>query len=172
LARKRKLDAARQHAKVPPRLTDEAVLGDAGVVDQDVEPAQLAGQRLDRGAGRRPIGDVEAAHDGLAAGGGDQLRGLLRGILAAGEVDHHAGAAPGQRDAHRPPDPARPAGDQGDPPLQPLVDDRHQTPSTCFTSCGSPTVVTLTTGAIRLTSPASTAPEPSSSARTTPAAAR
>ena len=53
--------------------------------------------------------------DGLPAGRGDRLDGLGRVTLPQ-PVDRHRGPGGGEQLGHGPADPARPAGDQGDPP--------------------------------------------------------
>ena len=79
---------------------EHAVAQDAGVVDEDVEPAEMRDRRVDHRLGALPAADVLAVGDRLAAGlldRGDDLAGG-RGVLAravhpgADVVDHHLGA--------------------------------------------------------------------------------
>ncbi len=63
---------------------EHPVADDAGVVDQDVEPAEGVDGGLDQSFGLRPVGDVGAAGDGFATGGGDLVDDTLRGAATAG----------------------------------------------------------------------------------------
>ena len=57
---------------------DHPVAEDPGVVDEDVEAAELVDRLLHHAAGAREVGDVVAVRDGLAARGLDLLDDLLR----------------------------------------------------------------------------------------------
>ena len=96
-------------------LLDRGAGGDAGVGDDDVDPAELA-----RPPPRRPR--ATAVLGGHVAGDGQPAVAVLGDRLAravAVEVErHHARAGGGQRGDDRAPDPARAAGDQRDLALQ------------------------------------------------------
>ena len=62
---------------------EHPVADDARVVDQDVEPAEGVDGGLDQAFGLRPVGDVGAAGDGFATGGGDLVDDALRGAATA-----------------------------------------------------------------------------------------
>ncbi len=63
---------------------EHAVPDDARVVDQNVQPAERVDRRLDETLGLRPVGDVRAAGDGFASGGGDLVDDALRCAAATG----------------------------------------------------------------------------------------
>ena len=87
---------------------------DAGVVDQDVDPAEL-GQR---GADHRPdlllVGDVGAHQQVAAAGLLDRRQHRGGHVLAQHVGDHHVGALGGERGRDLPADPPGAAGHDGD----------------------------------------------------------
>ena len=74
---------------------------DAGVVDQHVDPAELRHGRVDQRLALRRVGDVGGHGDHPAAGGPDQLGGLLELLDAAGAQDQ-VGARLGQTLRRRP----------------------------------------------------------------------
>ena len=92
---------------------------DPGVVDQDVDVADVARQALHVG-GVAEVGGDEA---GLAAGGGDLLDrlGAARGVAA---VDEDLGPVPGQLQRDRATDARRRAGDQRPLPFEVVLGDR------------------------------------------------
>src|SRR5207249_4761943 len=104
------------HHEAPVRcghLGERRDLGDARVVDHDVEPAELADgarhQRLDLGVAR----DVRGHDQGAPTRRLDASRGLLEVFLRA-RRQGHVGAGPGERDGDRPTEPPAGAGDDGD----------------------------------------------------------
>ena len=85
---------------------------DAGVVDQDVEAAELVDGRGDRGLPRRLVGDVEPGGSGLAPALGD--RGGRRGAeLLLQVADHHRGTRCRQGPGHALAEALRPTRHQG-----------------------------------------------------------
>jgi hypothetical protein len=98
---------------------------DAGIREQDVEPAKGGARRLGRGAQSRKIALIETRFAPACAGGFDQTsrlrkilgrrgRHLERRTDRSGNVDaHHVGALAGEGDRRRPPDPARRSGHDG-----------------------------------------------------------
>ena len=62
---------------------EHPVADDAGIVDQDVEPAERVDRGLDQPLGLGPVGDVGAAGDGFASGGGDLIDNTLGRAAAA-----------------------------------------------------------------------------------------
>ena len=101
---------------------EHPVAQDAGVVDEDVEPAERVDRVLDEAAGAGEVGDVLAVGDGLAARGldlGDDLLrrrqvGALAGERAAEVVDDDLRAGRGERERVRAADAAPGAGDDRD----------------------------------------------------------
>ena len=90
---------------------------DAGIVDQDVEPAVTGG---DVGHGRergRAVGDVERHGLDGVPGGGDSPGGLAQRRGVAG-VDDDMGTVRGQGLGHGEAEPARGAGHQGHAPVE------------------------------------------------------
>ena len=83
-----------------------------GVVDQNVQAAELLGHPLDLGGHGLGIGHIEAGYDGGASRRLDQLRGLFGRVLAAGVIDDHRGAAATERLANGPTDSTRSSGNQ------------------------------------------------------------
>ena len=84
------------HDRVPvgvAHLEQQVVAEHTGVVDQDGRRAELGGDPGDRRLHLRRVGDVAADGDGLAAGLGDLLDGVLAGRLV--EVEYGDGAALG-----------------------------------------------------------------------------
>ena len=65
-------------------IGEHPVADDARVVDQDVQATERVDRRLDQSLGLRPVGDVRAAGDGFASGGGDLVDHALRCAAAAG----------------------------------------------------------------------------------------
>ncbi len=69
-------------------LEDHPISQDAGVVDEDVEPAEGVHGLLDHGFGVVEVGNVATVHDRLAAHALDLVHdGLCRADVAAGPVD-------------------------------------------------------------------------------------
>jgi hypothetical protein len=87
--------------------------GDAGIVDQDVDGAELVVGLLDHGGDGLAVGDVGGDGDGIAALGFDGIgdRGGLVGSVAVVDGDVGAGICEGQRDGGA--DAAGSAGDEG-----------------------------------------------------------
>lgn len=98
---------------------------DAGIGEENVEPAESRHGLVRGGAERREIALVDARFAPARPGGLDQTAGLAQFALRRGEhfkrgtdrpcnVDtHDGGALAGERDGCRPPDPARGAGHDG-----------------------------------------------------------
>ena len=112
--------------RVPLRFVhagDEAVAQDAGVVDHDVEAAELVDRLLDSAFRAVPGGDVVGVGDCRAAGGVDLGDDLVRragvsalaGVAAAEVVDDDLGAFSGEQQRVFAADAAAGAGDDGDP---------------------------------------------------------
>ena len=76
---------------------DGRELVDAGVVDEDVEAAEVLDGGVDDALGLGGLGDVAADGDGLAAGGGDGGDDGVGAGLAGGVVDDDGGAFGGER---------------------------------------------------------------------------
>ena len=86
---------------------------DAGVVDEDVDAAEIAGDALGHGGDGGLVGDVGGDGDRLGAASrqlGD--RGVRLRLVAADDRDRGAGF--GQSAGHAEPDAAIAAGDDGD----------------------------------------------------------
>src|SRR5205085_11646604 len=99
-------------------LEQQVVAGDAGVVDEDVDPTQVRDDPLDRGLDGGGVGHVGADADGLGTPGDRKPAGrLARGGLV--EVDDRdRGALLGEPGGGAEPDPARCTGDDGDPSIE------------------------------------------------------
>ena len=83
-------------------LEERLFAADGGVVDEDVDPAELADHGVDHGLDRGLLGDVGDMHHRLGAGGLDLLGGLL-GLVARGpRIDDDRRAVAGERQRHRP----------------------------------------------------------------------
>ena len=91
---------------------------DAGVVDHDVEPAQLFDRPVDEHLQVGDLAHVGLHPDGLVAEGGDLLLEVLGGLLVGDVVDHDVGAGAGQRQSHGLADPGVAAGHDGDLSLE------------------------------------------------------
>ena len=92
------------------------VAGDAGVVDHDVEPAELVDGGLEHRLGGGALPHVAGHDERLDPDGADLLGRLLR---CAGEVvEHDVGAGVGQREGLGPAEPGACTGDDGDPALE------------------------------------------------------
>ena len=99
---------------------------DAGVVDQDVETAELPHRGVHQRLRARGAGDVVRVGHGRATAGDDGRNDLVGRVrVAAGSfdgaaqvVDHHAGAALGQQQGVGPPDASPRTGDDGDAPVE------------------------------------------------------
>ena len=83
---------------------------DAGVVDQDVDAAELAVDVLDERVDLVPVADVARAGGSLCALGAQRGRDLLAGVGLAAD-DHDLGAGLRERPRHGEPEAARAAGD-------------------------------------------------------------
>ena len=86
-------------------------MGDAGVVDQDVEPTEPRLHRGDRAADARLPGHIDAQREAAPS---ERSHGRRRrpGRLEVG--DRHVRALAGQGERDRPPDAARRPGDERD----------------------------------------------------------
>ena len=76
---------------------DGGELVDAGVVDENVETAEVLDGRVDDALGFGGLGDVAADGDGLATGGGDGGDDGFGAGLAGGVVDDDGCAFGGER---------------------------------------------------------------------------
>ena len=86
-------------------LLDHVVPGVAGVVDDDVEAAELLDRRVDEALGKAVLRHAADAGHRLAAGGFDRRdRFLRRGGIKI--VDYHAGAFGGEFEGDFPAYPA------------------------------------------------------------------
>ncbi len=100
-------------------VEDHAVAQDAGVVDDDVELAEVVDRAIDDSFGSLEVGDALEVGDRLAAGGSDFLDHVLRrgarlpgAVEVTAEVIHdHLGAVLGQQQRLFAPDAAAGAGD-------------------------------------------------------------
>jgi hypothetical protein len=106
-------------------VRERPVAQDAGVVDEDVEPAELLDRRGDQSLGPRLVGDVVAVHHGLPAERPDVVDDLLRGPdrgpgavnFGAEVVDDHIGPLAGELERMLTPDAPAGAGDHDDTTL-------------------------------------------------------
>ena len=71
-------------------------LVNAGVVDQDVQPAIVLDGGVDDALGLGSLGNVPTDGDSLAARGGDGIDDRFRAGLARRVIDHHGRAFRGQ----------------------------------------------------------------------------
>ena len=105
------------HRKVPLRLAlitasksasfiiiRQAVPGDAGVVDQNVDPAEGLHRRVHQGLDLVGLGHVAPDGQGLGPQGLTGSHGLTGRGLVSGVAQHHIGAALGQLQADGPAD--------------------------------------------------------------------
>ncbi len=97
-------------------LKQELDLGDPGVVDEDVDAAELARDPLDEPEDGVAVGDVGCDRDRPAAEGADLL-GHLLGTFGINVVDGDVGAVGGQPERDGPADSPRRAGDDGHLPV-------------------------------------------------------
>jgi hypothetical protein len=107
-------------------ILDHGANGHAGVVDQNVDGADLGLDALDEGAHAGRVRHV-AGHGGrLAAGGANVRRGLF-GAGGVAAVDDDMGAGFRQSAGQRPADAAGRAGDEGDAAVEAekLFDEGH-----------------------------------------------
>ena len=86
----------------------------AGVVDEDVEPAELGDGAPDDLLGLAGVADVPAEAERPDAEPSGELRGCLLAPLCPAAAEHEVGAELGERLRELQPEPARAAGDQGD----------------------------------------------------------
>ena len=93
---------------------DQAVDGDAGVVDEDVQRPLGGDDFLEGGVDGGGVRHVEALGRRRSTGGDDGGHGLGGGRLVGRVVDDDLGARAPQRDGDGPPDPAGTAGDDRD----------------------------------------------------------
>jgi hypothetical protein len=91
-----------------------------GVVDQDVQPAELLRRRVEELGARLPVAHVQPLDDALSSGGLYLPPRLLRVLvlLFRQVADGDVGALLGEADGHRPPDATVAAGDDGGQPLE------------------------------------------------------
>src|SRR5262249_26721524 len=141
---------------------DQAIDGDAGIIDQDVEPPRLLRDRLDRRVDGLGVGHVEALQVSDAARRPYGFQRLRSSVLVLRVIEKHLRPAARKRDRDRAPDAARSPGDQRD-----LFPQFHG-----VTSLLSKTDRISISGAIRLTIPATTVPVPNSSPRRQPSSDR
>jgi hypothetical protein len=99
-------------------LLDDGVPGVAGVVDDDVQPAEGRDGRVDKAGGEVGVGHAADEGNRGAAGSLDGLR-RLRCRLGVEVVDDHVRALRGQLDRHGTTDAASGPGDEGDLPVEP-----------------------------------------------------
>ena len=92
------------------------VAGDAGVVDDDVEPAELLGGRLQHGLGGGALPHVTGDDERLDADLADLL-GCLLG-RAGQVVEDHVGAGSGEGERFRATEPGTGTGDDCDASLE------------------------------------------------------
>jgi hypothetical protein len=127
-----RVDVGRRH------VVKGAVADDAGVVDDDVDPAERRQGGVDDGLAAFGCGDRVGVGHGHAAGGldlGDHLLGRpRRGALAVDAapeiVDHDLGAPGGQQQGVGPAEPAAGAGHDRHPPVEPQLGHRPTPPLT------------------------------------------
>src|SRR5690606_4672016 len=84
-----------------------------GVVDQDVQPAELRGRALDDVAAVLALAQVAVERERAAAGVAHPAHGLARVVVPVVVGDGDVGALPRERDRDRAADAAVAAGDQG-----------------------------------------------------------
>ena len=139
---------------------EQAVAGQARVVDEDVEVAR----GLDERERRRGIGDV-----GLHGAAADLLRDLLGLVLAAAVADDDRGARRGELDGDGPADPTRGTRDECRLPVQRAEPAHDERASRAFSRLArSLTENVRTPLSMRLTRPESTLPGPTSTKVVTP----
>lgn len=103
-------------------LVDRRKPADAGIVDDDIQPAERREGRLDQGFRGVPIRDIAGIGDRLAAQDADLVddrfsRRRIRPLaayVAAQVVDHDSGACRRQGESVRPPQSSSRAGDDRD----------------------------------------------------------
>ena len=91
-------------------------MGEAGVVDEDVEPAELLLGDAHRFDHRVRLGDVEPARHGVAP----ELRGDTAGRVEVEIGDDDAGALGRELAGDRRPECTGTTGDDGDPAVEPV----------------------------------------------------
>src|SRR3954454_17623197 len=109
------------HDQVPvvvTHLEQEVVAGDARVVDEDVETAELAGDAIDGALHRGGVTDVAGEADRAPAVGERQTAGSLGGLAAVEVEDRHRRALLGEASGDAEPDPSCGSGDDGDAPVE------------------------------------------------------
>ncbi len=92
---------------------DQVVAGDAGVVDQDVEPAEGLDRARDERGSRLRVRHVALDPEAAPAQRLHVAAGRLRGLDRPTVEERDVGALPGQPQHDGAPDAARPAGDDG-----------------------------------------------------------
>ena len=114
-----------RHDRIPflfGHVGEHPIAQDAGVVDEDVEVAELGDRRVDEALGTLPARHVVGVGDRMASQrtdlGSDLLGGSLIAALAvvrpAEVVDDHLGALLGEQQRVLPTDPASGTGDDRD----------------------------------------------------------
>ena len=102
--------------RVPLRLAhpeDEAVLGDAGVIDQDVDVSEFLEDLLDDGVRLVEVGGVRSVTLDFVPEGGDFSDGFLGGLVDDEVGEGDVGAFGGEFQCDGLADAARGAGDEG-----------------------------------------------------------
>src|SRR5690606_27491412 len=89
-----------------------------GVVDQDVQPAELRGRALDDVATVLAVAEVAVERERAATGLADPAHGLARVVVLVVVGDRHVGPLAGERDGDGATDAAVAAGDQGSATLE------------------------------------------------------
>ena len=89
---------------------------DGGVVDQDVDAAQLGDNPLRHGVDRLPVGDIDLDGEGATACR-DDLRHHLVELVLRPASDGHSGAGRGQGRTDPRAEAATATGDDGDPSI-------------------------------------------------------
>jgi hypothetical protein len=100
-------------------LEQQVVAGDAGVVDQDVDAAELLDDPGDRGVDRGGVADVGADADVLLVPGRGELRGRRRGSRLVEVEDRDRRALLGEPGRAPEADALRRARDDRDPSVVP-----------------------------------------------------
>ena len=112
------MDAHDHVPVVVAHLEQQVVAGDPGVVDQDVETAELGGDAVDGALHRGGVADVAGEADRARAVGERQAAGGLGGLAPVEVEDRHRGALLGEAGGDAEPDPSCGSGDDGDAPVE------------------------------------------------------